>query len=76
MISLERQTFQQFEFPKLFRVIKHISKVGKVMSFVAKYLENFLMPFFWADCIGKLMQITARTFSCTINTQLLALFQS
>jgi hypothetical protein len=67
MISFERQTFQQFEFLKLmWRFI--------ILLRLEKCLEKFLMPFFWADFVRKWGNKfrTARTFSCAINTQLLA----
>jgi hypothetical protein len=58
-------------------MILNISEVSKEMRFVDKCVENFLMPFFWADCVRKwrIKLRTACTFSCTGNTQLLALFE-
>jgi hypothetical protein len=52
-------------------------RLEKEMRLVDKCLKNFLMPFFWADCVKKWRNKcrTGRTFSCVLNTQLLALFK-
>jgi hypothetical protein len=53
VISLEKQTFQQFEISKLIRAIQNISEISKEMRLADKCLENSVMPFFWADCLKK-----------------------
>jgi hypothetical protein len=63
VISLERQTFQQFQFVKLITAIKSISVVSEEMRLVDKYLENIMIPFFWTDCVRK-WEINAELLAC------------
>jgi hypothetical protein len=55
VISIERQTFQQFEFPKLIRVIQKFSEVSKEMSLVDKCLESFFYAILLGSSFGQII---------------------